>query len=131
MNDVRRQPGQRSFFQCDLLVATADLLIGSKGKGCLEHDGIDERNPHLRGGGHAGPVGVGQVETGEEEAGIGQAHAIDMVGEIGVRVDLEVLPEHIVDLPSQLGVDEVRQFTLIVQGVAAPKGRFLGQLGEG
>ena len=46
-----------------LLHPAVDLVLAGQGERRLEHHRVDERHPDLRGGGHAGPVGVGEVEA--------------------------------------------------------------------
>ena len=55
---------------------------------------------------HARAVGVGEVEPGQEEPAVGQAHPVDVVGQFGVGVEAVVRVHHVVDQRTQRRVEQ-------------------------
>ena len=98
MHDFVGEPGLRGALQCDLSVSPRDLVLAGQGERCPEDHGIHERDTHFGRGGHAGSVGVGEVEAGKKESGVRQAHAVDLVQEAVVLVDMKVLGDDLIDV---------------------------------
>ena len=107
------------------------LAAAVEGERRRGHHRVHERGADLDRGGHAGPVGVGQVEAGQEHPGVGQAHPVDLVRQRVVGVDLAVLGHDLVHVAGQVRADQRGQLGRVVERVAAPEPGLLGQLGEG
>src|SRR5258708_11269062 len=88
-------------------------------EGRLRHDRINERNAHLNGGRHAGPVGISQVQAGQEEPGVCQAHPVDLVTESVVVIDLTVLPDDLVNVTAEFSAAPGTKLSGVITGVAA------------
>ena len=73
----------------DLLSATDLVGVGER-EGRRHDQRVDEGHPHLGGGRHARPVGVGEVEPRHEHPGVRQAHPAHDVVEAVVVVHLAV-----------------------------------------
>ena len=95
------------------------------------NDGVDEGNTHLDGGRHARPVRIGKIQSWHEQARIGQAHAINLVWQRVVVVDVAVLLHGLVHIAQEVRAEEGGQLVGAIEGVAAAKPWLLRQLGEG
>ena len=76
-----------------------------------EDDRVDERHPDLGRCGHARPVGVRQVKARQEKPCVGQAHTVDVVGEVVVAVDLKVVLHQFVHVEASCGAHDAASST--------------------
>src|SRR5690242_4424272 len=79
VHDLTWQPALRRPLEGDLALPAPDLGGAPDGERSAGDDGVDERDAYLDRGRHARPVGIGQVEPGQEQTRISQAHPVDFV----------------------------------------------------
>ena len=105
MNDLVRQPTLRGPLERDLALSVPDLIATPDGEGRVSDERVDERDTHLNGSRHTGPVRIGKVESWEKQARIGQAHPVDFVLQRVVVVYLAVIIDHLVNVASEVRAD--------------------------
>ena len=72
-------------FSASLLARPWIFSVPGNENAARDDDRVDERHPDLGRRGHAGPVGVGEVEPRQEHPRVGQAHPVDVVGRAWCR----------------------------------------------
>ena len=76
--------------------ASDDLSASRYGECCSGDLFVDVRNANLGGSGHAGAVGIGEIEARQEELRVRVTHAVDLIVPWAIPVDRSMFIEKIV-----------------------------------